>query len=54
VSVILCDVIDDLIRSIEEYETIDDAERNRLLAVAYMVRGNPEKAREILAEDEET
>jgi hypothetical protein len=51
VTTLLGDVIDDLIRTIEEYETIDDDERNRLLAVAYMVRGYPDKAREILAEE---
>lgn len=51
VSSILTDVIDDLIRTIEELEKIDDGERNRRLAVAYMVRGKPDKARRILTEE---
>jgi hypothetical protein len=54
VNKILADVIDDLIRIIKDSDEIDDDERNRRLAVAYMVTGKPELARKLLAEGEET
>ena len=50
-SIMLREVIDDLIELIEEYPDINEDERKKRLAVAYMIKGDPESAREALAEN---
>jgi hypothetical protein len=47
--IILKDVIDDLVELIEEYPNIDEGEKIKRLAVAYLIKGDSEKARRILA-----
>jgi len=48
-SLILSEIIGDLIKVIEEYPKIEEHERKKRLAVAYMFKGDVETAKEILA-----
>ena len=53
-SFMLREVLDDLIDLIEEYPEINDDEKKKRLAVAYMIKGDEESARKKLADDNGT